>query len=139
MAQDVSELTSQSTADLIRRASEQVSTLVRHELELARAELTEKGKRAGVGAGMFGAAGALAFYGLGAVLFCIGLALALVMPEWLAALIVAVVLFAVAGVLALLGRAQLKRAIPPIPTEAVQSTREDVEAVSSALARRSSQ
>ncbi len=137
MAHDLSELNQESTADLIRRASEQFSSLVRSELDLARAELTTKAKRAGVGAGMFGAAGALAFYGIGAVLVCIGLALALVMPGWLAALIVAVVLFAAAAVLALLGRSQVKRAIPPIPTEAVESTRADVEALSTAMTRRS--
>jgi multisubunit Na+/H+ antiporter MnhC subunit len=136
MTHDVSELTEESTTDLIRRASEQLSTLVRHELDLARAEMTEKAKRAGIGVGMFGAAGALAFYGVGAALVCIGLALALVLPDWLSALIVAVFLFAVAAVLALFGRSQLKRAVPPIPTEAVQSTREDVEALSSAVARR---
>ena len=137
MAHDLSELHQESTADLIRRASEQFTSLVRSELDLAKAELTTKAKRAGVGAGMFGAAGALAFYGIGAVLFCIGLALALVMPDWLAALIVAVLLFAAAGVLALLGRSQVKRAIPPIPTEAVESTRADVEALSTAISRRS--
>ena len=126
MAHDLSELNQESTADLIRRASEQFSSLVRSELDLARAEMTTKAKRAGVGAGMFGGAGALVFYGVGAVLVCIGLALALVMPGWLSALIVAVVLFAAAGVLVLLGRSQLKRAIPPIPTEAVESTREDL-------------
>jgi multisubunit Na+/H+ antiporter MnhC subunit len=137
MTHDVS-LTDESTTDLIRRASEQLSTLVRHELDLARAEMTAKAKRAGIGAGMFGAAGALAFYGVGAALVCIGLALALVLPGWLSALIVAVFLFAAAAVLALIGRSQFKRAVPPIPTEAVQSTREDVEALSSAVARRGS-
>jgi hypothetical protein len=104
MAHDISALTDESTTDLIRRASEQFSTLVRHEIELARAEMTEKAKRAGIGAGMFGAAGMLAFYGVGAALVCIGLALALVMPGWLSALIVTVFLFAVVAGLVLFGR-----------------------------------
>jgi hypothetical protein len=90
----------QPTGKLVSQLSEQVSTLVRDELALARAELTEKGKRAGTGAGLLGAAGVLALYGLGALFVTAAAALALVWPVWLAVLVVAVVIFAIAGVVA---------------------------------------
>src|SRR5690348_18358250 len=96
-----------STGELVRRMSEQVSTLVRDELALARIELVEKGKRAGIGVGLFGGAGMFAWYGLGALIVTAILALALALPAWLAALIVAVVLFAVAGALALVGQKEV--------------------------------
>ncbi|MEV0734051.1 phage holin family protein [Polymorphospora sp. NPDC050346] len=123
----------QSTAELVQHASEQVSRLVRDELALARAELTEKGKHAGVGAGLFGGGGALALYGLGALFVAFGLLLALVMPGWLAALIVAVVLFAAAGVLAMVGKKQVQQAVPPVPERAVDSVRADVDTVTMAV------
>jgi hypothetical protein len=118
--------------ELVTRLSEQTSTLVREELALARAELTEKGKRAGTGAGLLGGGGVLALYGLGALFVTIGAALALVMPAWLAALIVTVVLFAAAGVAAMIGRNQVKAAVPPAPTAAIDSTKRDVETVKAA-------
>jgi hypothetical protein len=110
-----------------------VSTLVRDELALARVEMTEKGKRAGKGAGLLGGGGVLALYGLGALFFTIGALLALAMPAWVAALIVAVVLFAAAGVAALLGKKQVQQAVPPAPTAAVDSTKRDVQAVKTAV------
>jgi len=116
----------QSTADLLRQLSEQTTTLVRQELELAKLELTAKGKKAGMGAGMFGGAGALGFYALGAFTACAILALATAVAGWLAALIVAVVYAAVAGVLALTGKKKVTEAIPPVPEQAVDSTKEDV-------------
>jgi len=122
-----------STAELVSQLSEQVSTLVRDELALARVEMTEKGKRAGKGAGLLGGGGVLALYGLGALLFTIGALLALVMPAWLAALIVTVVLFAAAGVAALLGKKQVQQAVPPAPTAAVDSTKRDVQTVKAAV------
>lgn len=122
-----------STADLVRQLSEQVSTLVRDELALARAEMTEKGKRAGKGAGLLGAGGVLALYGLGALFVTIGALLALAMPVWLAALIVTVVLFAAAGVAALIGKKQVQQAVPPAPTAAVDSSKRDVETVKAAV------
>jgi uncharacterized membrane protein YqjE len=122
-----------STAELVSQLSEQVSTLVRDELALARAELTEKGKRAGVGAGLLGGGGVLALYGVGALLFTIGALLALAMPAWLAALIVTVVLFAAAGIVALIGKKQVKQAVPPAPTAAVDSTKKDVDAIKTGL------
>jgi uncharacterized membrane protein YqjE len=116
----------QSTADLLRQLSEQTTTLVRQELELAKLELTEKGKKAGMGAGMFGGAGALGFYSLGAFTACAILALATAVAGWLAALIVGVVYAAIAGVLALTGKNKVTAATPPIPEQAVDSTKEDV-------------
>jgi uncharacterized membrane protein YqjE len=116
----------QTTADLLRQLSEQTTTLVRQELELAKLELTEKGKKAGMGAGMFGGAGALGFYALGAFTACAILALATAVAGWLAALIVGVVYAAIAGVLALTGKNKVTAATPPIPEQAVDSTKEDV-------------
>ena len=93
--------------------------LVRNEARLAQAEVTQKAKRLGVGAGLFGGAGLFAFFGLAALVTTAILALALVLPAWLAALIVAVVLFAVAGVLALVGKKDVEKASPPLPTETI--------------------
>lgn len=117
-----------STAELVNRLSEQVTTLVRDELTLARMEMTAKGKKAGKGAGLLGASGAMAMYGLGALFITAGAALALVMPVWAAGLTVMAGLFVVAGVAALVGRKQITQAIPPAPAEAVASGRRDVDA-----------
>ncbi|SCL31058.1 Putative Holin-X, holin superfamily III [Micromonospora pallida] len=122
-----------STAELVQRATEQVSRLVRDELALARAELTEKGKRAGIGVGLFGGGGVLAVYGLGALLTAVVLLLALVLPAWLAALIVAVVLFVFAGIFALVGKKQVSQAVPPVPAATVRSVRADVDTVAAAV------
>lgn len=118
-----------STAELLRQLSDQTSRLVRDEVALAKAELTEKGKRAGIGAGMFGSAGVLALYGVGVLIAAAVAALALAVDTWLAALIVAVVLFAVAGVLALVGKGQVKQAVPPVPERAIDSVKTDVDTV----------
>ena len=122
-----------STAQLVSQMTEQVSTLVRDELALARVEMVEKGKRAGTGAGLLGGAGVLALYGVGALLVTIGAALATVWPVWLAALVVTVVVFAIAAVAALLGKKQVQQAVPPMPTAAVDSSKRDVDAVKSAV------
>ncbi|MER5701575.1 phage holin family protein [Micromonospora sp. NPDC002296] len=122
-----------STAELVQRATEQVSRLVRDELALARAELTQKGKHAGIGIGLFGGGGALALYGLGALVAAVILLLALVMPAWLGALIVAVVLFLLAGILALVGKKQVSQAVPPVPAATVRSVRADVDTVTAAV------
>lgn len=113
--------------ELMRELSAQTSTLVHKELELAKLELTEKGKQAGVGAGMFGGAGVVALYAVGALTACLVLALATAVTGWLAALIVAVVYGAVAGVLALMARAKVKQAVPPVPEQATESVKEDVQ------------
>ena len=116
-----------SAADLVRQLSEQTSRLVRQEVELAKAELTVKGKRAGVGAGMFGGAGVFGLYALGALTAAAIAALALAVATWLAALIVAVVWAAIAGVMALTGKSKVQQAMPPVPQDSVDSVKEDVQ------------
>lgn len=118
-----------STAELVKLAAEQVSTLVRDELKLAQVELAQKGKRAGLGIGMFGGAGVVAIYGVGALLAAVIIALAAVMPAWLSALLVGVVLLAVAGVLGLLGKSQVSKAVPPVPQDAVASVKADIDTI----------
>ena len=115
-----------SLADLARQLSNQTTELVRHEVELAKAELRVKGKRAGVGAGMFGGAGALGLYALGALTAAIIAGIAEALPVWASALIVAALYGAVAGILALRGKKKVQQATPPLPEETVQSVKEDV-------------
>jgi hypothetical protein len=110
----------------MKELTDQTTTLVRKEIELAKAELAEKGRRAGVGARMFGAAGLLAVGAFAAITTCAIWALSTALAGWLAALIVAVVYAAVAGVLALRGKNAIKQAGPPVPERAVHSTKEDV-------------
>ena len=117
-----------STGQLVSQLSTQVSDLIRGELQLAKAELQESGKRAGIGAGLFGGAGVLALYGGGALVACAVLGLANVVAPWLAALIVAVVLFAVAGIAALVGKKKVSQASAPVQTT-VQSVKADVETI----------
>ena len=114
---------------LVHDLTQQVSTLVRDELRLAQAELTRKGKRAGVGIGLFSAAGMLGYFGLAALITTAILALALVLPAWLAALIVAVLLFVGAGIAAMVGKSNVQQATPPVPEEAIEGLKEDVATV----------
>ena len=114
---------------LVHDLTQQVPELIRSEIRLAQAELTEKGKRAGIGIGMFGGAGLVALYGVGALLATLILALALVMPAWLAALIVTLVLFTVAGVLALVGKKEVAQATPAKPERAVEGIKQDIATV----------
>jgi len=111
---------------LVHRLSEQIPELVRSELRLAQAEMTEKGKRAGIGVGLFSAAGLLGLFGLATLIATAILALALVLPAWAAALIVAVVLFLVAGLVALGGKKEVQQATPPAPERAIAGVQEDV-------------
>jgi uncharacterized membrane protein YqjE len=115
-----------SVSDLIKQLSEHMSTLARQEVELAKAELAVKGKRAGQGAGMFGGAGLFGLYALGALTAAIVLALATAVAGWLAALIVAALYGAIAGVLALMGKSKVQEATPPVPEQATESVKEDV-------------
>jgi hypothetical protein len=115
-----------SIAELLKQLSEETTTLVRQELDLAKAEMAEKGKQAGLGAGMFGAAGAIGLLALGALTACFIAALATGMALWLSALIVTAVYAAVAGVLALVGKARLKQSTPPVPDQTQESVKEDV-------------
>lgn len=114
---------------LVHRLSEQIPELVRSEMRLAQAEMTQKGKRAGLGLGMFSAAGLLAYFGLAVLIATAVVALDLVLPLWAAGLIVAGVLFLAALVAALGGRTELRQATPPAPEHTIASVKEDVEAV----------
>lgn len=114
------------TAELVKDLSAQVSTLVRQELELAKVELSAKGRQAGIGAGLMGAGGMLALFGVGALTAAAILALDLLVAGWLAAVIVGVAWLAVAGVLALAGKSRAKRAVPPVPEQTVETVKEDV-------------
>lgn len=120
------ELRDASTTELLKRLAQETSTLVRQEVELAKAEATEKGKQAGKGAGMLGGAGVAGLLGLGTLTAAIVLALDEAMADWLAALIVAIVWGAIAGVLALRGRDRLQDAGPPVPEQTVDTVKEDV-------------
>jgi hypothetical protein len=113
--------------DLLKQLSEQTTTLVKQELELAKAEVAEKGKKAGAGAGMFGGAGVSAFMGLGALTAAAIAALDSLMSTGLAALIVGVVWLAIAGVLAMTGKNKVQEATPPVPEQATESVKEDVQ------------
>jgi hypothetical protein len=113
--------------ELLRQLSQETTHLLKQEIELAKAEVGEKGKQAGKGAGLFGAAGVIGLGAVGALTACFILALNAVMPGWLAALIVAVVYAAVAGVLALQGRNKVKQAAPPVPEQTIETLKEDVQ------------
>ncbi|HLM27002.1 MAG TPA: phage holin family protein [Thermoleophilaceae bacterium] len=130
--QDLNEL---PVSDLVQRMSQQTADLVRKELELAQVEMKEKGKRAGIGAGLFGGAGLISAYAVGALIAAAILGLATAVDAWLAALIVSVVLFAIAGVAALVGKKQVDQATPPQPEQAIASTRQDVDEVKGRASR----
>jgi hypothetical protein len=129
------ELEGRSFSELVQQASQQTATLVRQEIRLAQAELQEKGKRAGIGAGMFGGAGLVALYGVGALVAGGIMLLATAVDDWLAATIVGVALLLVGGVLALTGRKQVERATPPMPERAIESVQRDVDEVKARAAR----
>lgn len=118
----------ETTGQLIADATEQIGQLVRQEMALARAELTQSAKKAGTGAGIFGGAGLVALYGVAVLIATAVIALDLVMPLWLAALVVGVVLLAVAGVLALVGKRQVKQATPPVE-RTVHNVKTDIDTV----------
>jgi tetrahydromethanopterin S-methyltransferase subunit C len=117
-----------SLAELTKRLSDQTTALARKEVELAKAEMSLKAKRLGIGAGAFGAAGLIGVLALGAVTAAAILALAEAVDSWLAALIVGLVYAAVAGILALIGRSRVQSGTPPVPERAIESSKEDVEA-----------
>jgi uncharacterized membrane protein YqjE len=116
-----------SAGDLVRQLSEQMSTLARQEVDLAKAELTEKGKQAGIGAGMFGTAGLLGIFGLAGLTAALILGLAQGMDGWVAALIVGLVYLAGAGVAALVARDRVKEATPLAPEQTIETVKEDVQ------------
>jgi lipopolysaccharide export LptBFGC system permease protein LptF len=116
-----------SIAELLQQLTEQTTRLAQKEIELAKAEMAVKGRRIGMGAGAFGAAGLLALLALGALTAAAILGLATAVDAWLAALIVAAVYLLVAGVLALAGRSKVQEGSPPVPEQTVESVKEDVE------------
>jgi uncharacterized membrane protein YqjE len=120
-------LRERSLPDLLKRLSQETTQLVRQELDLAKAELSEKGRQAGAGAGLFGGAGAVGLLGLAALTTCFILALATAMPAWLAALIVAVVYGVTAAVLAARGRVKVRQATPMVPEQTMETVKEDVQ------------
>ncbi len=122
-------LNDRPVGELIQQLSQHTATLVRQELQLAQLEMKEKGKRAGLGAGLFGGAGLIAAYGLGALIATLILVLATFLEPWIAALIVTVVLFAIAGVLGLTGKKEIDQATPAKPEQAMESTQQDIEEV----------
>jgi uncharacterized membrane protein YqjE len=124
-----------SVGELVNQLSRQTSTLIRQELRLAQTEMQEKGKRLGTGAGMFGGAGLVALYGVGALVAAAIIGIGTLLEPWIAALIVGVVLLAVAGILALTGRKQVERGTPPLPRQAIESAKRDVDEVKAARSR----
>jgi uncharacterized membrane protein YqjE len=120
-------LREESMGTLFKQLSDDLSTLVRQELRLAQAEMTEKGKKAGLGVGMFGGAGLVTFLALQALTACLVALLATAMDVWIAALIITVVYAAAAGVLALSGKKQVSEATPPVPEQTKETLKEDVQ------------
>ena len=118
-----------STRDLVQDLSRQTSTLIRQEMRLAQAELAEKGRHAGKGAGMFGGAGLVALYGVGALIAAAILGLATVIEPWIAAAAIGFVLLLIAGILALTGKKEIDEMGPPKPEQAIESVQTDVETV----------
>jgi VIT1/CCC1 family predicted Fe2+/Mn2+ transporter len=123
------------THKLVNDLSEQISRLVRDEFRLARLELTEKGRRAGFGAGLLGVAGMSAFFGAATLIAAVVMLLARVMPAWLSAVLVGVVLFLVAGLFALVGKKQVGKAGPLVPEETIASVKADIDAVKESARR----
>jgi hypothetical protein len=125
--EDQNGMREQPMGELFKTLSSDLSTLVRQELRLAQAEMTEKGRKAGIGIGMFGGAGLVGLLALGALTACAIAALATAMEVWLAALIVAAAYGALAGVLALAGRNRVAEATPAVPEQTLETAKEDVQ------------
>jgi hypothetical protein len=121
------ELRERPIGDLVKQLAGQTSTLVRQELDLAKAEMSQKATVAGKGAGLLGGAAVVGLLAAGSLTACLILALSEVIPDWLAALIVALVMGAIAAVLALQGRNRIRAATPPVPEQTVETVKEDVE------------
>ena len=127
MIEQDADLRERPIGELFGKLSAETSTLIRQEMALARAELTEKGKEAGKGAGLFGGAGAVGLLGAGAITAGVILLLDLAIAAWLAAIIVGAIYVAVAAFLGLKGRDRIQAATPPIPEQTVDTVKEDVE------------
>jgi membrane protein len=124
-----------SAGELVKQLSEQVSVLVRDELKLARLEMARKGKQAGLGIGMMGGSALVALYGAGCLIACVIIAISGAVAAWLAALIVGAALLAAAGVAALMGKGRLRQATPPVPEQAVDGIKTDVEEIKERMHR----
>ena len=124
---DGADLRERPTGELLKDLSQQTGTLVRQEVELAKAELAQKGKQLGAGAGLLVGAAVVALLALGALTACLIAALASAVATWLAALIVAVVYAAIAGALAVVGRGRIQKAAPPAPEQTIETVKEDVQ------------
>jgi uncharacterized membrane protein YqjE len=118
-----------SAAELVKQVTEQTQRLIRQEMALARLEISEKAKHAGIGAGMLGGAALVALFGVATLIATLVLLLATALEPWLAALIVAIGLLAIAGILALSGKGQVARATPAAPEQTIESVKADVEEV----------
>jgi uncharacterized membrane protein YqjE len=121
------QLREQPISELLKQLATETTTLVRQELDLAKAEMREKGKKAGPGFGMIGAAGGVALLALGALTACLILALDGAMPNWLAALIIAVVYGVVAAVLYVRGKEKVDDVGSPAPRQTIETVKEDLE------------
>jgi hypothetical protein len=121
------ELRERPIGDLVKQLASQTSTLVRQELDLAKAEMSQKAATAGKGAGLIGGAAVTGLLAAGALTACLILVLSEAMDAWLAALIVAVVMGIVAAVLGLAGRNKVREATPAVPEQTVETVKEDVE------------
>lgn len=129
------DLSERSVGELLQRASQQTAELVRQEIRLAQVELQEKGQRVVIGAGLLGGAALVALYGLGALVAAVIMLIGTELEPWLAALIVALVFLATAAILALVGKKRAQRTVPPIPEQAVESVREDVQHIKERMGR----
>ena len=129
------DVTDASIGELVQQLSQQTATLVRQEMHLAQAELKQKGKKAGIGAGMFGAAGVVALAALGAFVAGLILVIGEAVDMWVSAFIVTGALLAVAGILALVGKRQVAEATPPKPEAAIESVQADVAEIKERVGR----
>ena len=121
------ELRDRPVGELLKRLASETTTLVRQELELAKAEMREKAGRAGPGFGMWGAAGVTALLALGSLTAFVILALDGALPNWLSALIVGLVYAAIAGLLYLRGKQRVEEAGSPVPEQTIETIKEDVQ------------
>jgi uncharacterized membrane protein YqjE len=124
-----------SVSELVQQLSAQTGELVRQELRLAQVEMQEKGKRTGIGAGLFGGAGLVALYGVGFLLAAAALLLATALEPWIAVAIVGGALLLIAGLLALTGKKEIEQATPLAPEQAVETTKADVDYVKARASR----
>jgi uncharacterized membrane protein YqjE len=124
-----------STGELVRELSEQVSVLVRDELKLAQVEMADKGKQAGMGAGLLGGGGLIAIYGVSCLTACAVIAISGAVSAWLSALIVGGALLAAAAVAAWSGKGRLQKAVPPVPGQAAAGIKTDIEEIKESARR----